>query len=52
MIYIPVIPGRREAAGPESTLRSATGYGFRVRGLKPAPRNDELITPAALWVQK
>ena len=44
-----VIPGRREAANPESILRSS-GYGFRVRAhsasetrvnaLAGAPRND------------
>src|SRR5205823_11673750 len=39
-----VIPGRRtqawlRAASPESILPGG-GYGFRARGLKPAPRND------------
>ena len=39
-----VIPGRRtqpwlRAASPESIL-PGRGYGFRARGLKPAPRND------------
>jgi len=34
----PVIPGRHEAAGPESITMSR-GYGFQARGLTPAPRN-------------
>ncbi len=34
-----VIPGRAKGADPESILRSR-GYGFRVRGLTAAPRND------------
>jgi hypothetical protein len=33
-----VIPGRREAASPESIL-PALGYGFRARAYG-APRND------------
>ena len=32
--FISVIPGRRVAADPESILRSAAGYGFRIRGLR------------------
>jgi hypothetical protein len=35
-----VIPGRREAANPESILRSR-GYGFRVRAFG-ASRNDSI----------
>jgi len=35
-----VIPGRRTAASPESILRSATDYGFRVPAFV-RPRNDE-----------
>jgi protein ImuB len=35
-----VIPGRREAASPES-ITPAAEYGFRARGLTPASRNDE-----------
>jgi hypothetical protein len=38
-LFSVVIPGRAERASPESILRSS-GYGFRVRGLTPAPRND------------
>ncbi len=34
-----VIPGRREAPGPES-ITPACDYGFRVRAFG-APRNDE-----------
>ena len=34
-----VIPGRREAANPESITRSAAEYGFRVR-IFGASRND------------
>jgi len=34
-----VIPGRADGAGPESILRSAAAYGFRVRRFA-APRND------------
>ena len=33
-----VIPGRREAASPESILAGG-GYGFRARAIG-APRND------------
>jgi penicillin-binding protein 1C len=38
----PVIPGRREAPGPESCAGAfiARRTGFRVRGLPSAPRND------------
>jgi protein ImuB len=32
--------GRRKAASPESIIPAAE-YGFRARGLTPAPRNDE-----------
>ncbi len=39
-LSFPVIPGRREAANPES-ITPAAEYGFRVRGLTPASRNDE-----------
>src|SRR4029453_4751104 len=34
-----VIPGRAKGANPESILRSS-GYGFRIRSLSLAPRND------------
>ena len=34
-----VIPGRPEGPDPESILRSAANYGFRVRRFA-APRND------------
>jgi hypothetical protein len=36
-IICSVIPGRREAANPESITPD---YGFRVRHLAVAPRND------------
>jgi protein ImuA len=39
-----VIPGRREAANPES-ITPAAEYGFRVRGLGPASRNNEETKP-------
>jgi hypothetical protein len=35
-----VIPGRREAADPESILRSR-GYGFRARSLRSRPGMTE-----------
>jgi protein ImuB len=35
-----VIPGRAEGANPES-ITTNREYGFRVRGLVPAPRNDD-----------
>ena len=38
-----VIRGRRAATGPGSMFPSAAGYGFRVRGLTPAPRNNEIL---------
>ena len=34
-----VIPGRPEGPGPES-ITTDSDYGFRARGLAPAPRND------------
>jgi hypothetical protein len=37
-----VIPGRREAANPESITRSAAEYGFRARPCGPF-RNDGSI---------
>jgi DNA ligase-associated metallophosphoesterase len=43
----PVIPGRRDAASPESIIPVAE-YGFRVRGLAPAPRNDGSIAVAGV----
>jgi hypothetical protein len=36
-----VIPGRREAANPESIFTNAAAYGFRVRACG-AFRNDEV----------
>ncbi|HWC93293.1 MAG TPA: ATP-dependent helicase HrpB, partial [Pseudolabrys sp.] len=42
-----VIPGRREAANPESITRSAEEYGFRARA-SGASRNDEGLSPGAL----
>jgi protein ImuA len=39
-----VIPGRREAANPES-ITPAAEYGFQARGLMPASRHDEEIRP-------
>ncbi len=39
LIQFGVIPGRREAAGPES-ITVALNDGFRARGLKPASGND------------
>jgi hypothetical protein len=36
---LPVIPGRREAASPESIFADG-GYGFRARPFGPS-RNDE-----------
>ena len=42
-----VIPGRAEGASPES-ITTDSEYGFRARGLAPAPRNDaEADAPAA-----
>jgi len=41
-VIVVVIPGRAAGAGPESIARSAAEYGFRVRSLTLAPRNDEL----------
>ena len=39
-----VIPGRGpKAASPESITRSAAEYGFRVRSLSLASRNDEVL---------
>ena len=35
-----VIPGRPEGPGPES-ITTDQDYGFRARGLTPAPRNDD-----------
>src|ERR1700750_155978 len=35
--FLSVIPGRREAADPESILRSVGDYGFRVRSLRSRP---------------
>ena len=42
-----VIPGRREAANPESITRSAAEYGFRARA-SGASRNDHEISPGAI----
>ena len=39
-IHSAVIPGRHEVASPDS-IRRSDGYGFRARGLTPAPRNDD-----------
>jgi hypothetical protein len=41
-----VIPGRREAANPESIITDR-GYGFRARAVG-ASRNDELLNQRAL----
>jgi isoleucyl-tRNA synthetase len=38
-----VIPGRPEGPGPES-ITTGVEYGFRARGLAPAPRNDDADT--------
>ena len=42
-----VIPGRREAAGPESIPPNAAEYGFRARAFG-ASRNDKELSPGAL----
>jgi len=42
-----VIPGRREAASPESITPDAAEYGFRARSSGP-PRNDEELSAGSL----
>jgi protein ImuB len=49
---VSVIPAEREAREPESiSISTDRDYGFRVRGLSPAPRNDEnfghVVVPSA-----
>jgi hypothetical protein len=39
-LFFFVIPGRPEGPDPEF-IASAFDYGFRVRGLAAAPRNDD-----------
>jgi hypothetical protein len=41
-IHSAVIPGRHAVGSPES-IRRSDGYGFRARGLAPAPRNDDEV---------
>jgi ATP-dependent helicase HrpB len=42
-----VIPGRREAASPESIAPNAAEYGFRARA-SGASRNDEELSPGSI----
>ncbi len=42
VLKVAVIPGRREAASPESILRSR-GYGFRARPFGPSRNDAEVL---------
>ena len=46
-VYFFVIPGRREAASPESIILNAAVYGFRARAFG-ASRNDGVKNAEAI----